>query len=77
MKEFIGYVIHIKCILCGCLYSCSRIMFEGRSGKTSGCTLNTMNCGHDKIVFRYGRFRIWMMVEGYIIEAVDAVSGAC
>ena len=77
MKLSIGYVIHIKGMLCGPLYSSSRIMFEGRSGKASGFTLNTMNCWHDKIVFRYGRFRIWMMVERYIIEAVDAVSGAC
>ena len=77
MQLSISYVIYIEVTLYWLLYSCSRIMFEGRTGKTSGCTLNTMNCGHDKIVFRYGRFRIWMMVEGYIIEAVDAVSGAC
>ena len=77
MKLSISYVIYIEGMLCCPLYSCSRIMFEGRTGKTSGCALNTMNFWHDKIVFRYGRFRIWMMVEGYIIEVVDVVSGAC
>ena len=51
-------------------------MFEGSLEKTFGCTLDTMNHGHDKIVFIDIRFRMWMMINRYIIEVVDAVSSA-
>ena len=70
-------MIYIECIFWEGLYSCTRIVLERSLGKTFGCMLDTMNRGHDKIVFRDGRFRIWMaMINRYIIEVVDAVSSA-